>query len=102
MSLQHAAARLGFHDMTVKDWKDLQTACRKVFELMKNGDWHHASAIIKASGQREGLRRMRELRSIGFTVENHRVTPDEREWLYKLVTSPELLEQSKTKQQELF
>jgi hypothetical protein len=102
MSLEHDAARLGFHDMTVKDWKDLQTACRKVFELMHDGCWHHASAIIKASGQREGLRRMRELRSIGFTVEIHRVTPDEREWLYKLVTSSELLEQANTKQQELF
>ncbi len=102
MNLPQKAASLGFPTINEIDFRDLQSACRKVFALMQDGAWHHASAIIKVSGQREGLRRMRELRSIGFTVEIHRVTPDEREWLYKLTTSPELLAQAKQKQGELF
>lgn len=101
-SLEHTAAKLGFDYMTVKDWKDLQRACKKVFELMKDGQWHHASTIIKASGQREGLRRMRELRGIGFLVEERRLLPDDREWIYRLVLNLELLEQAMQKQGELF
>ncbi len=102
MNLPQKAASLGFDSMTVKDWKDLQSACKKVFELMEDGEFHHAAEIIKASNQREGLRRMRELRGIGFTVEEQRVTEDSRNWKYRLVLNPELMEQAKQKQGELF
>jgi hypothetical protein len=53
---------------------------------MKDGAWHTAQSIIDASGQREGIRRMRELRQIGYVVEQMR-PEGSREWSYRLVTA---------------
>jgi hypothetical protein len=79
------AQRIGFASMTPHDFAGLQAACRRVYDLMRDGEWHTAQAIIDASGQREGLRRMRDLRQIGYRIEQHR--PDgSREWSYRLVS----------------
>jgi hypothetical protein len=56
-----------------------------VYDLMRDGAWHDAQAIIEASGQREGMRRMRELRTIGYAIEERRVNGS-REWHYRLVS----------------
>ena len=79
------AQRTGFESMTGLDFYGLQAACRKVYDLMKDGQWHSAQSIIDASGQREGLRRMRDLRQIGYTVEQMR-PEGSREWSYRLVS----------------
>ena len=79
------ARRVSFASMTAADFSGLQSACRRVYDLMKDGQWHTAQAIIDASGQREGMRRMRELRQIGYTVEERRET-GRREWQYRLVS----------------
>lgn len=79
------ARRIAFTGMTERDFSGLQSACRRVYDLMKDGQWHDAQAIIDASGQREGMRRMRELRQIGYTVEERRET-GRREWQYRLVS----------------
>ena len=79
------AQRTGFESMTGLDFYGLQAACRKVYDLMRDGAWHSAQSIIDASGQREGLRRMRDLRQIGYTVEQMR-PEGSREWSYRLVS----------------
>jgi hypothetical protein len=79
------ARRIAFASMTERDFSGLQSACRRVYDLMKDGQWHTAQAIIDASGQREGMRRMRELRQIGYQVEERRET-GRREWQYRLVS----------------
>lgn len=79
------ARRIAFASMTERDFSGLQSACRRVYGLMKDGQWHTAQAIIDASGQREGMRRMRELRQIGYQVEERRET-GRREWQYRLVS----------------
>jgi len=79
------AQRTGFASMTGLDFYGLQRACRLVYDLMRDGAWHTATAIIEASGQREGLRRMRDLRQIGYQIEQHRPEGG-REWSYRLVS----------------
>jgi len=79
------ARRIAFAGMTERDFSGLQSACRRVYDLMKDGAWHTAQAIIDASGQREGIRRMRELRQIGYVVEERR-EPGRREWSYRIVS----------------
>ena len=78
------AQRTGFESMTGLDFCGLQAACRKVYDLMRDGAWHSAQSIIDASGQREGLRRMRDLRQIGYTVDQMR-PEGSREWSYRLI-----------------
>ena len=80
------AQRIGFASMTPHDFSGLQAACRRVYDLMRDGEWHTAQAIIDASGQREGIRRMRDLRQIGYQIETDR-PGDGREFRYKLVTA---------------
>ena len=78
------AQRIGFTSMTPHDFSGLQAACRRVYDLMRDGEWHTAQAIIDASGQREGIRRMRDLRQIGYRIETDRPGQG-REFRYKLV-----------------
>jgi hypothetical protein len=80
------ARRIAFASMTERDFSGLQSACRRVYDLMKDGQWHSAQAIIDAAKQREGLKRMRDLRQIGYTIETDR-PGDGREFRYRLVTA---------------
>lgn len=84
MNLDTYTKQIGFHEMTAADFDSLRTATKKVFELMKDGEWHAAQDIINASGTREGLRRMRELRP-HFQIESHRQSLDNRDWIYRIV-----------------
>jgi len=78
------AQRIGFASMTARDFSGLQSACRRVYDLMRDGEWHTAQAIIDAAKQREGLKRMRDLRQIGYRIETDR-PGDGREFRYRLV-----------------
>ena len=49
--------------LTEQDMADFSTARKRVYELMISGKWHTAEEIIEVAGQREGLRRLRELRA---------------------------------------
>lgn len=80
------ARRVAFASMTPADFAGLQSACRRVYDLLKDGDWHTATEVIDAAKQREGLKRMRDLRQIGYTIETDR-PGDGREFRYKLVTA---------------
>jgi hypothetical protein len=60
---------IGAPELSGNDLEDLKASTRKVFDFMRDGEWHAATAIIEASGVREGLRRLRELRQRGHTVE---------------------------------
>ena len=51
-----------FQGLTENDMIDFSKARRRVYALMSDGLWHTAEDIITASGIREGLRRLRELR----------------------------------------
>lgn len=59
--------------LTLDDLVELSEAERRVELLMSDGEWHTATEIIRTSRQREGLRRMRTLRSRGFIVERRRM-----------------------------
>lgn len=66
-----------------QDIADLRTQRARVLYLMLDGEWHSADIIITASGGREGLRRMRELREIpNVTIE--RKTGPSRNFKYRL------------------
>ena len=54
-----------------------------ILRLMRSGRWVRATDIIAASGQREGLRRLRNLRTRGFHIERKRL--DSREFAYRIV-----------------
>lgn len=69
--------------LTDGDLIEFSTAARAIERLMRDGRWHTATEIIAKSGQREGLRRMRELRR-KYHVERRASAPKSREWLYRL------------------
>lgn len=80
------ARRLGMDDMTRRDMAQLQAACHRVYGLMKDRQWHKAQRIIDISGQREGLRRMRELEdACGYRIDKRRAGADQREYEYRLL-----------------
>ena len=67
------------------DVRELKDQRSKVLYLMLDGQWHYADQIITASGGREGLRRMRELREIpGVTIERMRHPHRKRDFRYRL------------------
>lgn len=78
------AKRVQFPTMTEKDATELKAGVREVLALMKDGQWHDAEKIIKVSGVRDGLRRMRELRAKGYVVEKKRLDRETRNWHYRL------------------
>lgn len=69
--------------LTESDLPELSAAAKKILDLMRDGLWHSATEIIAKSGQREGLRRMRELRGDNWTVERRR-NGASREFDYRL------------------
>ena len=80
---QRIAALGGVGILKIADLPDLSAAAERVRKLMIDNKWHDATAIISASQQREGLRRMRELRT-RYIVERQRI-PGRRDWVYRLL-----------------
>jgi len=75
--------------LTDEDVQALGAGVRRVYSLMKDGQWHGPEEICRTAGEdghraSEGLRRMRELRR-WFTVERRRVEEGSRLWFYRLV-----------------
>lgn len=68
------------NDRDIRDFSKVQLA---LIEYMADGEWYAATTIIEWSGQREGLRRLRDLRSRGFVVERKRDKTG-REFYYRL------------------
>lgn len=75
--------------LTAEDVPALQDACYRVRDLMAAGGWFTAQSIIECAGQREGLRRLRELRVLGYEVEKRRIA-ERREFEYRLVPVTEV------------
>ena len=69
--------------LTTQDLKDFSKAQRLILGLMSDGEWHPASEIIEVGGQRESLRRLRDLRSSGYDVQLKRDSQS-RDFLYQL------------------
>jgi hypothetical protein len=81
------AKRIGaVHELQADALKGLGEATHRVLSLMRDGRWY--TEIIEASGIREGLRRMRELRGLGCEVERRLKQGTLREFEYRLHTSP--------------
>ena len=60
--------------LTSSDKTRLRTNRERVTALMGDGHWHSSNEICQPDiGGREGLRRLRELRKQGYTVEKRRV-----------------------------
>ena len=76
-----------YPNLTERDMQDLTEAEVRVFRLMRDNGWYSATEIIEVSQQREGLRRMRALRSCSLVsgIEKRRVNSDSREFEYRLV-----------------
>lgn len=66
------------------DVLDLKAAKAKVLHLMLDNQWHDATEILEISGQREGLRRLRELRR-HYTIERRRSFIVARDFEYRLL-----------------
>ena len=69
---------------TAKDKQDFFQAEKVILGFMSDGRWHSASSIINVAGQREGLRRMRNLRKQGFVIAKRRSFDDSREYDYRI------------------
>ena len=68
LSLDDYAKRIGMKDMIEKDAKDFNEAHQAIFNLLSDGREHAATEIIEVSGVRDGLRRLRDLRQMGYDV----------------------------------
>ena len=81
--------------LTRDDMRSLDAAQQRVLGLLKDGQWHKASEIIAVARQREGIRRLRELRAKGYDIEprRHKLT---REYEYRLTGSLKLLQEART------
>lgn len=85
MNTNREIARLGGQGiLTEQDLPSLSKAQQAIMSLMGDGNWHPASRIIEICGQREGLRRLRDLRSKGYTVERRR-SGESRDFEYQIV-----------------
>lgn len=77
----------GEETLTDKDMLELGAGVRRIYEMMKDGQWYSRDEIDKAAGRhgypaKEGTRRLRELRR-WFTIE--KVKANNRHWHYRLV-----------------
>lgn len=72
------------HRLTQKDWEELGAGRARVLRLMMDSDWVDANRIREAAGGSEGLRRLRELREMGFQVLKRRSATESRLFEYKL------------------
>lgn len=84
LSMESYRRSIGATSLTDKDLIALSQSTRRVYELVRDGEWHSATSVIEASGTREGLRRLRELRKIG-TLDTKR--GEGREWFYKFTAN---------------
>ena len=91
MSIDTYAKAIGFQTMNHDDYEHLKRSTKAVYDLMRDGEWHRAQEIIDASGTREGLRRMRELRE-HHRIESKRLSQDNRDWAYRII--PHVLAQA--------
>jgi len=64
------------------DVPELTEATGRIRDLLLDGEWHDGLDIVVASRQMEGLRRMRDLRSMGFVIEKRR--NEKRRFEYRL------------------
>lgn len=71
-------------ELKTEDFIDFNTAEKRIYKLMQDGRWYRAQTIIERSGQREGLRRMRNLRAKSNVAGIERRRLDGREWAYRL------------------
>ena len=78
----------GTGKLTESDVPELNAAALRILFLLSDGQWHTATKIIEASQQREGLRRLRQLRQAGYEINSRRMTGEGREWEYQLVSKP--------------
>jgi hypothetical protein len=74
---------------TEKDKQDYNWARLAIFSLMRDGKWYRAETIISRSGQREGLRRMRELRKRDDVeeIQVRRDSSTNRSFSYRMILS---------------
>lgn len=75
--------------LSVADAKQLSAAAERVRALMSDGLWHTREEIELAAGEngipaREGLRRMRELRTVAYDIILRRSSENRREFFYML------------------
>jgi hypothetical protein len=66
-----------------EDIKDFSRVEKVIIENIREGVWYSAEHIIKVVGQREALRRLRDLRKKNYLVERKRVS-DYREFFYRI------------------
>lgn len=77
----------GSKTLTARDAVELQSGERRVLALMSDYKPHTADEICLAAGDgqtpaREGLRRLRRLRALGYEIEKIQVS--NRTWHYRL------------------
>jgi hypothetical protein len=80
--------------LTPGDLPALTEAAKRLEVLMLDGVWHSATEIIEMSGQREGLRRMRELRT-RYTIHRKRQESLRRDFWYRLEKLPSVGQQAR-------
>jgi|WetSurSiteA1Bulk_404760.scaffolds.fasta_scaffold39427_2 hypothetical protein len=66
--------------------EELPDRQRRVYDVLKDGEWHDGPELTHpAVGGSEGLRRLRELRAKGYTIEMRRKAKGRTTRQYRLV-----------------
>jgi hypothetical protein len=65
------------------DIKDFSKAEKLLIENLEEGVWYPVAHIVQVLGQREALRRLRDLRKKGYVVDKQRISIF-REFYYRI------------------
>jgi len=80
---QKYVKKLGNETLRAKDARPLQAGVLRVYEIMADHNWHTIPELRERSGLECPDRRMRQLRSCGYTIEKRRID-DSRAFEYRL------------------
>ena len=75
-----------FGPLTIVFREELPDRQRRVYDVLKDGQWHDGPELTHpGAGGSEGLRRLRELRAKGYTIEMRRKAKGRTTRQYRLV-----------------
>lgn len=75
--------KLGGNTLRPKDAKPLHSGVVQVLEIMSNREWFSVPMLRELTGMDQADRRMRELKTYGYTIEKRRIK-DSRSFEYRL------------------
>ena len=78
--------KIGWDDVSERNASELQSATKRIYALLRDGQWHSIVEIDKVSGVRDTTRRIRDLRQagLGIEIETRAIKSDGRTFEYRM------------------